>query len=216
MNACIRQRVMSEDELSLVAPFKQRDEKELWQSEFWGKWTLGAVGSYRYNRDPELLAKITRGVQAILATQSPDGYIGNYAPDAQLGGWDVWGRKYTMLGLLAYYDLTGDKKSLEGAVKLADHLLTQIPAQKSIVRAGYYRGMPPSSVLVPMVMLYNRTMDSRYLDFAKYIVSESGDSRRSAVGVESACGCAGGGTFPESRVGTGVVVVGKRSRKPMR
>lgn len=77
-----------------------------------------------------------------------------------------------MLGLLAYYDLTGDKKSLEGAVKLADHLLTQIPAQKSIVRAGYYRGMPPSSVLVPMVMLYNRTMDSRYLDFAKYIVSE--------------------------------------------
>ena len=77
-----------------------------------------------------------------------------------------------MLGLLAYYDLTGDKKSLEGAVKLADHLLTQIPAQESIVRAGYYRGMPPSSVLVPMVMLYNRTMDSRYLDFAKYIVSE--------------------------------------------
>lgn len=68
----IRQRVMSEDELSLVAPFKQRDEKELWQSEFWGKWTLGAVGSYRYNRDPELLAKITRGVQAILATQSPE------------------------------------------------------------------------------------------------------------------------------------------------
>ena len=41
MNACIRQRVMSEDELSLVAPFKQRDEKELWQSEFWGKWKIG-------------------------------------------------------------------------------------------------------------------------------------------------------------------------------
>ncbi|MFQ8804200.1 MAG: hypothetical protein ACLR8Y_02505 [Alistipes indistinctus] len=65
------------------------------------------------------MAKITRGVQAILATQSPDGlYRGNYAPDAQLGGWDVWGRKYTMLGLLAYYrSRTGDKKSLEGAVK---------------------------------------------------------------------------------------------------
>ena len=62
-----------------------------------------------------------------------------------------------------------------------------------------------------MVMLYNRTMDSRYLDFAKYIVSEWGYFRRSAAGVESACGCAGGGTFPESRVGTGVVVVGKRS-----
>lgn len=162
------------------------------------------------------MAKITRGVQAILATQSPDGYIGNYAPDAQLGGWDVWGRKYTMLGLLAYYDLTGDKKSLEGAVKLADHLLTQIPAQKSIVRAGYYRGMPPSSVLVPMVMLYNRTMDSRYLDFAKYIVSEWETPDGPAAGVESACGCAGGGTFPgvtgrHRRGGRGKTV-----RKPMR
>ena len=114
MNACIRQRVMSEDELSLVAPFKQRDEKELWQSEFWGKWTLGAVGSYRYNRDPELLAKITRGVQAILATQSPDGYIGNYAPDAQLGAGMSGGVNTPCSACLPIMILPVTKRALKG------------------------------------------------------------------------------------------------------
>ena len=172
INACIRLRIIGEDEQALVAPFRSQQEKSLWQSEFWGKWTLGAVAAYRYNGDPELLDKIKRGAEAILATQQPDGYIGNYAPEARLTNWDVWGQKYTLLGLLACYDLTGDKKILEGAVRLGDYVLTQIPAKKRIVQAGLYRGMPPSSILEPMVYLYLRTMDTRYLDFAKHIVSE--------------------------------------------
>lgn len=35
------------------------------------------------------------------------GYIGNYSEEAQLNQWDIWGRKYTALGLIAYYDLSG-------------------------------------------------------------------------------------------------------------
>ncbi|WP_300284767.1 beta-L-arabinofuranosidase domain-containing protein [uncultured Alistipes sp.] len=61
---------------------------------------------------------------------------------------------------------------LEAAGRLADHLLTQIPSGKSIVEAGLYRGMPPSSILEPMVALYDRTGDKRYLDFAEYIVAQ--------------------------------------------
>ncbi len=172
IDACIRGRVMSEDESLLVAPFRQQNETHAWQSEFWGKWTLGAIASYRYNGDPELLQKIRNGVELLLSVQLPDGYIGNYAPEAQLTNWDVWGRKYTLLGLLAYYDLSGNKKVLEAVQRLADHLLTQIPSQKSIVEVGLYRGMPPSSILEPMVALYDRTGDKRYLDFAEYIVAQ--------------------------------------------
>lgn len=172
INACIRLRVIGENEEALVAPFRSQRETSQWQSEFWGKWTLGAVAAYRYNGDPELLAKIKRGAAGILAAQSPDGYIGNYAPGARLTNWDVWGQKYTLLGLLACYDLTGDKKILEGAVRLGDYLLEQIPAKQRIVRASLYRGMPSSSILEPVVYLYQRTMDPRYLDFAKHIVAE--------------------------------------------
>lgn len=177
IDACIRVRVCSEDPDLLVAPMRRQTETSLWQSEFWGKWTLGAIASYRYNKDPELLRKIEGGVESLLAAQQPDGYIGNYAPEAQLTNWDVWGRKYTMLGLLAYYDLTGDKKALDGTVRLADHLLTQIPAVRQIERTGIYRGMSSCSILEPIMLLYNRTLDEKYLDFARYIVDrmESAD-----------------------------------------
>ena len=106
-----------------------------------------------------------------MATQLEDGYIGNYKPEAQLDYWDVWGQKYTLLGLQSYFDLTGDKKALEGACRLADRLMTQIPAKKEIEAAGFYQGLPAISILEPFVYLYQHTQNEKYLDFARYIVS---------------------------------------------
>ncbi len=41
----------------------------------------------------------------MLASQEPSGYIGNYPDSLRCGeGWDVWGMKYTLMGLLHYYD----------------------------------------------------------------------------------------------------------------
>ena len=77
-----------------------------------------------------------------------------------------------MLGLLAYYDISGDKKSLNAAKKLADRLLSLIgPGKADIIKTGNYRGMPSSSILKPMMFLYKHTAEKKYLDFAKYIVS---------------------------------------------
>ncbi|HNY14902.1 MAG TPA: glycoside hydrolase family 127 protein, partial [Bacteroidales bacterium] len=76
----------------------------------------------------------------------------------------------TILGLLAYYDLTGEKSALESARRVADHLLTQVgPGKADIVKTGNYRGMPSSSILEPIVYLYLRTAEKRYLEFAEYI-----------------------------------------------
>jgi DUF1680 family protein len=173
INLVIKQRIKSQDVDHLIEPFRHKDETRLWQSEFWGKWIQSAIASYDYNRDPEMLAIIQRAVKDLLATQMPSGYIGNYSDSAQLQQWDIWGRKYTLLGLLAYYDLTGDKAALQGACRVADHLLSQVgPGKANIVKTGNYRGMPSSSILEPMVILYRRTGDNRYLEFAKYIVTQ--------------------------------------------
>jgi DUF1680 family protein len=108
-----------------------------------------------------------------MATQTSDGYIGTYAPENRLKTWDVWGRKYTLLGLLAYHDLTGDRAALASARRLADHLMTEVgPGRASIVKNGAYRGMASSSVLEPIVLLYDRTGDARYLAFAEWIVAQ--------------------------------------------
>ena len=170
---CIKNRVKTQDVEHLIEPFRHHEEKSRWQSEFWGKWIQGAIASYRYNKDPELYRIIKNAAESLMATQLPNGYIGNYSPEYQLREWDVWGRKYTSLGLIAWYDLSGEKKALDAACKVVDHLMTQVgPGKTSIVATGYYVGMPSSSILEPVMYLYNRTKDKRYLDFAEYIVAE--------------------------------------------
>lgn len=173
IDLCIDRRIKPQDVDHLIEPFRHKEETRLWQSEFWGKWIQSAISAYEYNHDPELLTIIKNAVTGLLATQMPNGYIGNYTDEAALQNWNIWGQKYTLLGLLAYYDLTGDKSALNSSKRLADHLLTQVgPGKADIVKTGNYRGMPSSSILEPVVYLYRRSGDKRYLDFAEYIVQQ--------------------------------------------
>jgi len=173
IDLCINQRIKKQDVDELIEPFRHRKETRLWQTEFWGKWVLSAIGAYQYNHDSELFTIIQKSAVELMATQTPDGYIGNYAPEAQLQQWDIWGRKYTLLGLLAYYDISNDKKALDAACKSANYLLSQVgPTGTNIVKTGNFRGMASCSVLEPIVLLYNHTGDKRYLEFAKYIVAQ--------------------------------------------
>lgn len=173
INLCISERIKKQDVQHLIEPFRYRNETRLWQTEFFGKWILSAISAYEYNHDPELLQIIRNAVSGLLSTQTPDGYIGNYTPEAQLNHWNIWGCKYTLLGLQAYYDITGERTALDAAVKLADYILSIVgPEKANIVKTGNYRGMPSSSILEPIVYLYNHTGKKEYLDFAKYIVRQ--------------------------------------------
>jgi DUF1680 family protein len=166
-------RILDQDVDVLVEPFKHREETSQWQSEFWGKWFTSAVLAYRYHPTPSLKLKLQEAVNGLIATQTSDGYIGNYAEKARLKEWDIWGRKYCMLGLLDYYDLTKDPKSLNAAKKLADHLIADLDkADGIIVTKGNYRGMAASSILEPICQLYRATKNKKYLDFAEKIVTQ--------------------------------------------
>ncbi len=169
----LKKRVLAQDYDYLVEPFRHRTETRLWQMEFWGKWMLGAVAAWEYSHDATLMDHMDQAVKNLIATQTSEGYIGNYAPGSQLKQWDIWGRKYVMLGLLRYHDITGNKKALKAARKEADYLLTQVgPGKVNIIETGNYHGMASSSVLEPVMMLYNKTKQEKYLDFAKYIVRQ--------------------------------------------
>ena len=117
--------------------------------------------------------KLDNAVKGLIATQTKEGYIGNYAPESRLMAWDIWGRKYVMLGLIAYYDITSEKASLNAAVKEADFLIRELnEKQTPIVKLGNHRGMAASSVLEPITQLYVRTGNKKYLDFAEEIVRQ--------------------------------------------
>ena len=115
----IKKRVLGEDVESFVNAFRSRQETSRWQTEFWGKWmhssvpylgyvTAGkcTVESAKCKVAEELCSKIDHGVDRMLSSQEKGGYIGNYPDELRCGeGWDVWGMKYTLMGLLHYYDL---------------------------------------------------------------------------------------------------------------
>ncbi len=166
-------RILAQNVDKLVSPFRNRTETSCWQSEFWGKWFTSAVLAYRYHPTTELKLKLDSAVAGLIATQTPDGYIGNYAADKHLQSWDIWGRKYCMLGLLAWYDVTKDKKCLQATRLVADHLIKELTDRKEkIVLQGNHKGMAASSVLEPICLLYNYTNEQRYLDFALEIVRQ--------------------------------------------
>ena len=173
MNASYNNRILAQDAERLIKPFTIRDEHSCWQGEFWGKWFTSAVLAYKYNPTPKLAEKLKAAAYGLMETQTKDGYIGNYAPESRLQGWDIWGRKYCMLGLIAYYDLTQDKKALESAAKEADFLMKELNDKNAkIILMGNHRGMAASSVLEPICQLYNRTGNKKYLNFAEEIVSQ--------------------------------------------
>jgi DUF1680 family protein len=173
LDASYLNRIVAQNVDRLVAPFANRSETSCWQSEFWGKWFTSAVLAYRFKPELLLKKKLDDAVKGLIATQTPDGYIGNYADDKHLAAWDIWGRKYCMLGLLAYYDLTNEAKALLAARKEADFLMKEIGERNLlIVKLGNHRGMAASSVLEPICLLYSRTGDKRYLDFAEEIVRQ--------------------------------------------
>lgn len=176
IDGCLEHRVKGQDTDELVATFNNpRDVHGQWASEFWGKWVQGAIAYYNYSKDPVLYAKIQDSAEKMMAAQQPDGYLGDHdkATRANPYSWDVWGRKYTLLGLIKYYRLSGDKKALKAACRLLDYTMTEIgPNGKHIWQCGLYRGMPPASILEPVMLLYADTQEPRYLEFAQFIVDD--------------------------------------------
>ena len=85
LDASYQNRILAQDVDRLVAPFKNRTETSCWQSEFWGKWFTSAMLAYHYKPEPQLKRKLDQAVAGLIATQTPDGYIGNYADDKRFG-----------------------------------------------------------------------------------------------------------------------------------
>lgn len=137
-----------------------------------------ATLAWIYSEDTELRSKLDAAVGGLIATQESDGYLGTYTADRRFGlyedaDWDVWSHKYCLIGLLAYHRATGSPEALTTARRAADLLLATFgdaPGQRSILAAGTHVGMAATSVLEPIVGLYQSTADRRYLEFARYIV----------------------------------------------
>ena len=152
----------------------------MWRSEFWGKLMLSAVRVCRLKKDEKLKENIRKSVYRVLSFQDEDGYLCTYLnkdfiafEDKKIFNWNVWGRKYILWALLEAAMLLDDKHILDCAEKLLDHLIKQLHTQGLSVReTGVTHGMPASSILKPVVLMYRLTAKESYLDFARGIVAD--------------------------------------------
>ncbi len=173
LDLCYTNRLLAQDIEPMVAPYRIKQEigGGDWRCEYWGKWYTSLALADAYKSTANSQKKINEAAKALIDTAAADGYLGTRAVEHRTKGWDVWGCKYALLGVLAYYDRTHDASALQAACRHADVLISEFgPGKTNIADVGEWNGLPASSVLEPIVLLYERTHQQKYLDFAQHIV----------------------------------------------
>ena len=153
-----------------------------WRCEYWGKMMRGACLTYRYHGDSQLYSVLEYAVRELLKVQREDGRFSTYSEKMQFNGWDLWGRKYVLTGMMHFIDICTDeplkKEILNALCRHADYIVEKIgnkEGQKSILEtSSHWLCLNSCTILEPFIDLYTRTGKKSYLDFAEYIIELGG------------------------------------------
>ena len=148
-----------------------------WRGEYWGKMMRGACFVYSYTKNGKLYEILTKTVEDMIESADENGRISSYGVNHEFDGWDIWCRKYVMLGMQYFLEICKDKaleeKIINSMCRQADYIVSKIGSEegkKHITSATrHWRGLNSSSLLEPIVRLYSITEKQEYFDFAKYI-----------------------------------------------
>ena len=162
-----------------VQQFREDADYEAgWRGEYWGKMMRGACFVYSYTKSPELYKILSNTVEEMMGTEDENGRISSYHINHEFDGWDLWGRKYVLLGMQYFIEICTDDAFKERIIKSmcnqVDYIISKVGGEegkKHITSCTrHWRGLNSSSILEPIVRLYSLTGDKKYFDFAKYIV----------------------------------------------
>ncbi|MBQ7948252.1 MAG: glycoside hydrolase family 127 protein [Clostridia bacterium] len=172
--------------LRFAEVFETKEDSELgrWRGEYFGKQMRGAALVYAYTQDEELYGVMTDTVLSLLEKQDELGRFSTYKVEEEFRGWDMWCRKYVLVGMLYYYEVCKDEalkeKILSACRKHLDYILEKVGGDEgkiAITATSHWWGCVNScTILEPTVEMYKKTGEQRYLDFAEYIVSTGGCS----------------------------------------
>ena len=154
-----------------------------WRSEYWGKMMRGACFTYASTQNETLYGVLENSARDMLTAKDELGRFTTYSTNREFRGWDIWGRKYVMLGFQYFLEICKDEilsaEILSAVCRHADYLIERIGPEKDgklpiTKTSSHWQGLNSSSILEPFVLLYNLTESKKYLDFAKYIIEEGG------------------------------------------
>ena len=105
-----------------VSSFQAKTETDGWSSEQAGKLLESMALAWTYTKNAQLKTRLDDYITKLAATQLSDGYLSNYAASARFTRWDMWNQKYIMIGMLLYYQATGDTTKLHAARRMGEWL----------------------------------------------------------------------------------------------
>jgi len=189
MQINVEKRLLTLDLDMILDPFVNRPGPQWWAGEHVGKHLHAATYAWRFTGDERLRKRMDYVVNTLIDTQLPNGYLGTYDEDDQFGWgdglgwdgpiWDVWTHKYNLIGLLTYYQATGNESALEASKRAADLMYETFVVKKRSMRlASAHMGMAATSALQPMAILYRLTGDQRYLEFCHYLIESWEDENK--------------------------------------
>ena len=116
-----------------------------WRGEYYGKMMRGACLTYRYLPSDELYNVLYETVKGLLDTQDADGRITTYPKENEYCGWDMWTRKYVLVGSLYFYGICRDedfKTRILTAMKAhVDYLIATLGEGKlSVLETSHWWG----------------------------------------------------------------------------
>lgn len=156
----------------------QPDAKHGWSGEYWGKMMRGATWVYACNHDEKLYGVLRESVLQLIGNAEPCGRISTYAQELEFRGWDMWCRKYVLLGLEYFYEICPEN-DLREQVKAAmirhlDYIVARVGdkvGQMPVTNTSdMWKGANSASILEPVMKLWNLTGKREYLLFADHIV----------------------------------------------
>ncbi|MCC7205943.1 MAG: glycoside hydrolase family 127 protein [Anaerolineae bacterium] len=160
-----------------------QSEYAWWDGETRGNWLWGYVMMAHLAEHPAHMARAGGLVEALLATQDPDGYIGIYGPESRYRhapgeNGELWSQGRALLILLAYYELTCRPDVLAAAERAAGLTMRQYGAGRRYFEPGAspYTGTTGLThglcYVDAMAWLYRLTGDPAYRDFGVWLYDD--------------------------------------------
>lgn len=150
------------------------EEHKIWfaEPEFAGKYLDTAARLFQTTLNPDILVRAKKIADSMIENQREDGYLGTYFKGLEFENFSVWNQSYVTMGLISYYEVTGDERAMNACVKCMDYIATNyLKAGGPDILKSLNMGISNSCIILSAAKLYGITKKPLYLEFCDYIIS---------------------------------------------
>lgn len=170
------------------------EQYQWWNSETQSNWWDGYIRQVWMSDDTSGKQKVHNYVQHILATQDEDGYLGIYDSSLRYHfsgeNGELWSKATLYRGLLAYYELTGNKTVQQAVIRAVANVMQHYPVLQSSPfesGTGYNGGVSHGLMFTDVLFkLFLQTGRRQYLDYALFLYQDYSKTRQSEKDAQEA------------------------------